>query len=172
MPAFTIHAGDVIYYDFPKSNREPRLDSYRDTYCESWFEDRFQRFFLAHRSHYMTFDDHEIVDDVRHRHYDFVIIKSHVVRPVRQKKTLEAVLKPAFTISVAITVETRLAVALGKVVVDHITSMNGEGRHGIILYFEFLVPVDTRNGLRSAQSQISDRVPPAAAAIRLFGIRQ
>jgi hypothetical protein len=62
-PAFMIHAGDVIYYDFPKSDREPRLDSYRATYRESWFEDRFQRLFLSRGSHYMTMDDHEIVDD-------------------------------------------------------------------------------------------------------------
>jgi PhoD-like phosphatase len=61
-PAFTIHAGDLIYYDFPDRDREPRLDSYRDTYCEGWFEDRFQRFFLARGPHYMTLDDHEIVD--------------------------------------------------------------------------------------------------------------
>jgi hypothetical protein len=62
-PAFTIHAGDVIYFDFPKSDREPRLDSYRDTYRESWFEDRFQRCFLARGAHYMTLDDHEIVNE-------------------------------------------------------------------------------------------------------------
>jgi hypothetical protein len=61
-PAFTIHAGDVIYYDFPKSSRKPQLDSYRDSYRESWFEDRFQRWFLGHGPHYMTLDDHEIVD--------------------------------------------------------------------------------------------------------------
>jgi hypothetical protein len=62
-PAFMIHAGDQIYYDFPKWNREPRLDSYRETYREAWFEDRFERFFLARGSHYMTMDDHEIVDE-------------------------------------------------------------------------------------------------------------
>lgn len=61
-PAFMIHAGDVIYYDFPKRRRTPQLDSYRDEYRESWFEDRFQRWFLAHGPHYMTLDDHEIVD--------------------------------------------------------------------------------------------------------------
>jgi hypothetical protein len=61
-PAFTIHAGDQIHYDFPKAACEPRLDSYRDTYREGWFEDRFQRFFFARGSHYMTMDDHEIVD--------------------------------------------------------------------------------------------------------------
>jgi hypothetical protein len=61
-PAFMIHAGDVIYFDFPKSSRKPQLDSYRDEYRESWFEDRFQRWFLAHGPHYMTLDDHEIVD--------------------------------------------------------------------------------------------------------------
>ena len=61
-PAFMIHAGDVIYYDFPKRSRTPQLESYRDEYRESWFEDRFQRWFLAHGPHYMTLDDHEIVD--------------------------------------------------------------------------------------------------------------
>jgi hypothetical protein len=61
-PAFTIHAGDLIYYDFPWWDLEPRLDSYRDAYRKGWFEERFQRFFLARGSHYMTLDDHEIVD--------------------------------------------------------------------------------------------------------------
>jgi hypothetical protein len=61
-PAFTIHAGDVIYYDFPNGSRRPQLDGYREAYRESWFEDRFQRWFLAQGPQYMTLDDHEIVD--------------------------------------------------------------------------------------------------------------
>ena len=42
-PAFTIHAGDQIYFDFPNVNRVPDVESYRAAYDEAWFEDRYQR---------------------------------------------------------------------------------------------------------------------------------
>lgn len=61
-PAFTIHAGDQIYYDFPRVDRAPDVEMYRGAYEEAWFEDRYQRSFLARGNHYMMLDDHEIVD--------------------------------------------------------------------------------------------------------------
>ena len=61
-PAFTIHAGDQIYYDVPNVKRVPEVEGYWSAYREAWFEDRYQRSFLARGSHYMTLDDHEIVD--------------------------------------------------------------------------------------------------------------
>jgi len=62
-PAFTIHAGDQIYFDFPDVKRPPDVDRYHQAYREAWFEDRHQRAFLARGAHYMTLDDHEIVND-------------------------------------------------------------------------------------------------------------
>lgn len=60
--AFVIHAGDQIYYDFPFPNRAPQKEAYRRAYRETWFEDAKLREFLAQCPHYMTLDDHEIVD--------------------------------------------------------------------------------------------------------------
>ncbi len=62
VPAFMIHAGDQIYFDFPFSDRRPSLDEYRMAYREAWSEDIALRAFLAQCPHYMTLDDHEIVD--------------------------------------------------------------------------------------------------------------
>lgn len=61
-PAFMIHAGDQIYYDFPDVKRVPEVEGYWSAYRDAWFEDRYQRSFLARGSHYMALDDHEIVD--------------------------------------------------------------------------------------------------------------
>ena len=61
-PDFTIHAGDQIYFDFPDVKRPPELARYHEAYREAWFEDRHQRAFLARGAHYMTLDDHEIID--------------------------------------------------------------------------------------------------------------
>ncbi len=61
-PAFTIHAGDQIYFDFPKVTRAPTVANYRAAYRDAWFLDRYQRSFMARGSHYMTLDDHEIID--------------------------------------------------------------------------------------------------------------
>ena len=61
-PDFTIHAGDQVYFDFPDVKRPPELARYHEAYREAWFEDRHQRAFLARGAHYMTLDDHEIVD--------------------------------------------------------------------------------------------------------------
>lgn len=61
-PAFVLHAGDQIYFDFPWAEREPGLEAYRRAYREAWFEDEWLRRFLTHCPHYMILDDHEIVD--------------------------------------------------------------------------------------------------------------
>jgi hypothetical protein len=61
-PAFMIHAGDQIYFDFPFTSRRPALDEYRMAYREAWSGDKALRAFLAQCPHYMTLDDHEIVD--------------------------------------------------------------------------------------------------------------
>ncbi len=61
-PAFTIHAGDQIYFDVPEINRVPHKERYREAYREAWFEDRYQRAFLRRGSHYMSMDDHELID--------------------------------------------------------------------------------------------------------------
>jgi phosphodiesterase/alkaline phosphatase D-like protein len=61
-PSFFIHAGDQIYYDFPEPERAPNRDHYRLAYREAWFEDDALRHLLAYWPHYMTLDDHEIVD--------------------------------------------------------------------------------------------------------------
>lgn len=61
-PAFFIHAGDQIYYDFPSETVEPDRDKYRRAYREAWFDDHPNRHLLAHWPHYMTWDDHEIAD--------------------------------------------------------------------------------------------------------------
>ncbi len=61
-PAFMIHAGDQIYYDFPLPRRAPDLEEYRRAYREAFFEDGVEREFLASCPQYMTLDDHEIVD--------------------------------------------------------------------------------------------------------------
>ena len=61
-PAFFIHAGDQIYYDFPSETVEPDRDKYRLAYREAWFDDHQNRHLLAHWPHYMAWDDHEIAD--------------------------------------------------------------------------------------------------------------
>lgn len=61
-PAFMIHAGDQIYYDFPFPRRTPDEAEYRRAYREAWFEDPSLREFLSVLPHYMILDDHEIVD--------------------------------------------------------------------------------------------------------------
>jgi phosphodiesterase/alkaline phosphatase D-like protein len=61
-PAFFLHAGDQIYYDFPTATRLPELSAYRLAYREAWLDDDGNRYLLSHYPHYMTLDDHEIVD--------------------------------------------------------------------------------------------------------------
>lgn len=61
-PAFMIHAGDQIYFDFPFPQREPTLAAYRRAYREAWFEDEQLRKLLTCCPHFMMLDDHEIVD--------------------------------------------------------------------------------------------------------------
>jgi hypothetical protein len=61
-PAFFIHAGDQIYYDFPDVYRQPDRKEYRLAYREAWFEDDAKRHLLSHWPHYTTLDDHEIAD--------------------------------------------------------------------------------------------------------------
>lgn len=61
-PAFMIHAGDQIYFDVDYRKRAPVAEEYRRAYRQAWFEDPEARSFLAHCSHYMILDDHEIVD--------------------------------------------------------------------------------------------------------------
>jgi hypothetical protein len=61
-PSFFIHAGDQIYYDFPRKSRVPDRDRYRLAYVEAWSDDESARHVLAHWPHYMTLDDHEIAD--------------------------------------------------------------------------------------------------------------
>lgn len=61
-PAFMIHAGDQIYFDFPLPGREPTLGAYRRAYRQALFGDPVQREFLTQMPHYMTLDDHEFVD--------------------------------------------------------------------------------------------------------------
>jgi phosphodiesterase/alkaline phosphatase D-like protein len=67
-PAFMIHAGDQIYFDVPFPKREPALDAYRLAYREAFFEDPDQQQFLASCPHYMTLDDHELVDQFARDH--------------------------------------------------------------------------------------------------------
>ena len=62
-PAFMIHAGDQIYYDFPNPKRKPSSREYRRSYREAWYEDPWARHFLAHIPNFMTLDDHEIVNN-------------------------------------------------------------------------------------------------------------
>ena len=62
VPCFFVHAGDQIYYDFPKPNRKPDRNEYRLAYREAFFEDEANRYLLSHWPHYMTLDDHEIAD--------------------------------------------------------------------------------------------------------------
>jgi hypothetical protein len=61
-PSFVLHAGDQIYYDFPKLDRAPRRQDYRIAYREAWFEDEAARYVLANYPNYMTLDDHEIAN--------------------------------------------------------------------------------------------------------------
>ena len=61
-PAFFIHAGDQIYYDFPTEKLVPDRNHYRLAYREAWFDDEANRYLLSHWPHYMTLDDHEIAD--------------------------------------------------------------------------------------------------------------
>ncbi len=61
-PAFFLHVGDQIYYDFPRETRAPARDDYRVAYREAWFDDGPTRHVLANWPHYMTLDDHEIAD--------------------------------------------------------------------------------------------------------------
>ncbi len=61
-PAFFIHAGDQIYYDFPHEDRAPDRREYRLAYREAWFDDQANRHLLSHWPHYMTLDDHDIAD--------------------------------------------------------------------------------------------------------------
>jgi phosphodiesterase/alkaline phosphatase D-like protein len=61
-PSFFLHAGDQIYYDFPAPDRWPDRNEYRLSYREAWQDDTALRHLLSHWPHYMTLDDHEIVD--------------------------------------------------------------------------------------------------------------
>lgn len=61
-PAFFIHAGDQIYYDFPTEARPPKRKEYARDYREAWFDEDANRYLLSHYPHYMIFDDHEIAD--------------------------------------------------------------------------------------------------------------
>ncbi len=61
-PAFMIHAGDQIYFDFPFPERPPELYEYRLAYREAWFQDGAIKEFLSHLPQYMILDDHEIID--------------------------------------------------------------------------------------------------------------
>ena len=61
-PAFMLHAGDQIYYDFPFPKRTPLLAEYRRAYRRAWSEDAVLAQLLAQCPHYMCLDDHEIVD--------------------------------------------------------------------------------------------------------------
>ena len=61
-PDFFIHAGDQIYFDFPDTDRAPDRAEYQLAYREAWFDDDAERHLLANYPHYMTLDDHEIVD--------------------------------------------------------------------------------------------------------------
>ena len=74
-PAFMIHAGDQIYFDFPLAAREPTRDAYRRAYRQAFFGDPVQREFLASLPHFMTLDDHELVDGFAR---DFVPIENRV----------------------------------------------------------------------------------------------
>lgn len=71
-PAFMIHAGDQIYFDFPLPSRQPSLMAYRRTYRQAFFGDPDQRAFLAGCPHYMTLDDHEVVDGFARDHVPIV----------------------------------------------------------------------------------------------------
>ena len=62
-PAFMIHAGDQIYFDFPFRYANPNVKKYYRAYREAWFADAWAQYFLAQCPHYMTLDDHEITDD-------------------------------------------------------------------------------------------------------------
>ena len=62
-PAFMIHAGDQIYFDFPLASRVPTIKRYRSTYRDVWTEDKPLQHFLAQCPQYMTLDDHEIVEN-------------------------------------------------------------------------------------------------------------
>ena len=74
---FCIHAGDQIYFDMSFLNGvdaydgnslavgqvpRPNEKNYRDIYRRAWIDDEDAREFLARSAHYMTLDDHEIVD--------------------------------------------------------------------------------------------------------------
>ena len=61
---FMIHAGDQIYFDFPFTARPPDAAEYRKTYRQAWFEDSKLRELLARCPHYMTLDDHDVVECV------------------------------------------------------------------------------------------------------------
>ncbi len=67
-PAFVLHMGDQIYFDFPIPGRAPSVDAYRRAYRGAWSEDATLRRFLAQCPHYMTLDDHEIVDNFARDH--------------------------------------------------------------------------------------------------------
>ena len=60
---FAIHAGDQIYYDVPKYNRDPDLEEYRKTYLDAWEDCEPTAKFLTELPHYMILDDHEIIDN-------------------------------------------------------------------------------------------------------------
>ena len=62
-PAFMIHAGDQIYFDFPFAHLRPSIEEYRRCYRECWFEDPWTRDMLSRCPQYMAIDDHEIVDN-------------------------------------------------------------------------------------------------------------
>jgi PhoD-like phosphatase len=61
-PAFMIHAGDQIYFDFPEPRRKPQVAEYRLAYREAWFEDEELKRFFRSCPQYMTLDDHDIVE--------------------------------------------------------------------------------------------------------------
>jgi len=62
-PAFMIHCGDQIYYDVDFPTPSGRVRDYRRNYLQSWLKDEHAAQVLRSFPHYMTLDDHEIVDN-------------------------------------------------------------------------------------------------------------
>lgn len=62
-PAFMIHCGDQIYYDVDFPAPLGRERDYRRNYLQSWLKDEHAAQVLRSFPHYMTLDDHEIVDN-------------------------------------------------------------------------------------------------------------
>ena len=62
-PAFMIHCGDQIYYDVDFPAPSGLVPDYRRNYVQSWLKDEHAAQVLRSFPHYMTLDDHEIVDN-------------------------------------------------------------------------------------------------------------